>query len=392
MKLDDLRELFYKNNNGSYRKRLNEPVCFEVFIDILKISVNKINKHADILFFKDKYENYLKVFNKKNISRRILSELGFFSKTTTNINYYISRGWSKIDAKLLLQNRQHVTLNKEQSERRAKSFSNNYYNGKHKKFVRPSQIEYWINLGFSEEESKIKMNEYYSVLSKKFHDKIKQEGKKFLTVRQLDFWISQGLSFEEAQEQLRYIQDKRSLNYFIQKYGIEKGTKKFNETIKKWLNTLDNKTEEEKRQILIKKTKYSKRYSHISVKLFENVLRCLEKEGIFFKKIYYKENEYFIYDNENKKIYFYDLTIKDINLIVEFNGNAFHPNKDKLTEIEWNAWINPLTKKTADENYKYDCAKRRLAENNGFNYLIIWEDETFENNKHKIINKIHSLL
>jgi len=88
----------------------------------------------------------------------------------------------------------------------------------------------------------------------------------------LKYWINLGLSVEEAKEQIRKIQDKRSLPYFIEKYGKDEGIKKFNETIKKWITSLNNKSEEEKLDILIRKTKRSKRYSNVSIKLFDGVL------------------------------------------------------------------------------------------------------------------------
>jgi len=387
----DLRNLFYVNNNGSYRKRLSASVCYEKFVEILKDCVNYLNKDASYSFFKQKYDVYINAFKKSKLNRYILIELEFFSKTTTDINYYLSRGWEENEAKDLLKNRQRINLNTEQKQKRAKTFSLNYKNGKHKNFYRPSQKEYWINKGFTYEEAKLKIQNLYSSSSKKFHNEIKINGGEFLTVRQLKYWINKGLSTEDAQEQLQKIQDKRSLKYFIEKYGVKEGTEKFNKTIKKWLDTLNNKSDEEKQKILIKKLKRTKKYSSISIKLFDSIIEFFKNKNIIFKKIHYKENEFFLYDYDEKKIYFYDFTIKDLNLIIEFNGNTFHPNKQKLSKSEWDCWINPITKKTADEHYLYDEKKRLLAENRGFEYLIIWEDETFDNNKHKIINKIQSL-
>lgn len=294
--------------------------------------------------------------------------------------------------KKLLKKRQTIVLSEESKKRAAVTFRKNYREGKHAKFFRPSDIRYWLNKGYEYEEAKKQMFELYSKSSKKFHEKIRQSGKKFLTIRQLKYWTELGLTEEEAKEQLRRIQDKRSLKYFIRKYGEDEGTKKFNETTEKWLTTLNNKSEEEKLDILLRKTKRSKRYSNASIQLFDKVFQELKDiYGIEFTKIYYKEKEYYIYDYDNKRIYYYDLMIKDINLIIEFNGICFHPNKDSLSLKEWNAWINPITKQNADYHYEYDIRKKTLAEINGFNYLIIWENETFDNNKNKIINKILSL-
>lgn len=392
MKQRDLRELYFFNNSGSFRKRLTEIVSYDKFKEILLTCVNLLNRNASEEYFKNKYDIYINSFKKSNLNRYLLLELGFYSKTTTNINYYLSRGWSEEESKILLKDRQSIKLSEKSKKQRAKTFSSNYKEGKHKKFFRPSQIEYWKNRGYSDKNAKIKIFDYYSKKSKTFHNERRKRNIEFLTVRQLKYWQKKGLNLKDAQEQLRKIQDKRSLEYFIEKYGKVKGEKRFNQTTEKWLNTLNNKSEEEKLDILIRKTKRSKKYSNVSVHLFDEVFKELkEKYNIVLKKKYYKENEWYIYDKENKKIYFYDLTIKDINLIVEFNGNIFHPNKNILSKKEWNNWRNPITKQNANYHYDYDLNKKNLAVKSNYNYLIVWENETFEHNKNKIINKILSL-
>jgi hypothetical protein len=405
MKEKQIKELFLEKGKNRCKKRLN-VVSYEEYKDIIFRAIYQINPDSSEKFFKEKYKLYCNIFDKK-FDYRNTSKLGFYSTTTTNIQYYLSRGWNKDEAECLLKKRQSVSKSKfikkygkdlgnkkynEYLQKRATSYSDNYKNGNHKKFYRPSQKEYWETQGFKNHEIKEKIFDYYSKLGKKFHNKRKEEGIEFLTIRQLKYWINKGLSLDSAQEQLRKIQDKRSLKYFIEKYGEKEGTRRFHKTIKKWLKILDSKTFEEKLDILIRKTKRSKKYSTSSICLFEKTLKELkEKYNISFKKIYYKEKEWYIYDHKNKKIYFYDLMIKDINLIIEYNGLLFHPNKNILSEKEWISWINPITKKDANYHYKYDLQKQKIAEQKKYHYLIVWENETFDNNKNKIINKILSL-
>jgi len=392
MKQKDLRELFFFNNSGSFRKRLSEIICYDEFKEIIISCVNNLNKNASEEYFKNKYDIYINSFKKNKLNRYLLLELDFFSKTTTNINYYLSRGWPEKESKNLLKDRQRVKFTEESKKQRAETFSSNYKKGKHKEFFRPSQIKYWKNKGYSNKDAKIKIFNYYSEKSKSFHNKRRKNNIEFLTVRQFKYWESRGLNLKDAQEQLRKIQDKRSSKYFIEKYGKIEGKRRFDQTTKKWLDTLNNKSEEEKLDILIRKTRRSKKYSNISIYLFDKILKEVkEKYNIVFKKVFYKEKEWYIYDKENKRIYFYDLMIKDINLIIEFNGNSFHPNKNILSEKEWNNWSNPITKQNANYHYDYDLNKRNLAIKNNYNYLIVWENETFEHNKNKIINKILSL-
>ena len=325
-----------------------------------------------------------------------------------NVNYYLTRGWSQEESIKILKDWQNQTsLDKfvvkygeiegprrftEYKIKRGTSFKNGYYEGKHKVFLRPSQLGYWTNQGLDESDARKSMIEYYSKIGKDYFKKRKEDGKEFLTVRQLKFWINRGLSKEDAREQLRKIQNTRSLDHYVELYGKEIGALKFKETNDRWLKTLNSKTDEEKLDILIRKTKRSKRYSKKSIDLFESVFKALKKDhGISFDKIYLAENEYYVYDQEKKKINFYDLCIKEISLIVEYNGNMFHPNKSLLSENEWKAWINPISKTTADEQNSIDEYKRRLAESRGFNYLIIWENETFEYSKNIMINKMLEL-
>lgn len=68
----------------------------------------------------------------------------------------------------------------------------------------------------------------------------------------------------------------------------------------------------------------------------------------------------------------------------------FHP-KHTLTVNQWKNWLNPITKKGTDFHKALDDRKKELAVENGFNFLVLWEDETFENLKSIIRNKILEL-
>jgi len=408
MKSKNLEDLFFFTSNSNHkRKRLNNPVSYDLFKEIIFEIIPSLNKNIEENFLIQKYEHYLNIFKLKK-SQPNLSFLGFYSNTRLNKRYYISRGWSEEESisfiKKLQSNNSLEKFVKKYGERlglekfneytikRCNTYSLNYNAGKHKKFWRPSQINYWLDKGISEDDAKAKMFNFYSNLGKESYIKRKENGEEILTVRQIKYWINKGLSLNDASEQLRQIQDTRSLDHYIELYGREEGIIKFKKTIDKWLNTLNSKTNEEKLSILIRKTTRSKRYSQKSIDLFEEVLKVIKnKYNIEFKRVYMGSNEYFIYNYDNKKINFYDLCIKDINLIIEYNGVAFHPNKDILSESEWKKWINPISRKTADEQYLNDEYKQQLALSRKFNYLVIWENETFEYAKNRIINKILEL-
>lgn len=398
-----LKELFYTElTKGIRRKRLNTPVTYEKYKEIIISCVNLLNIFADESFFLLKYDIYLQKF----MFKPTLSNIGFYSLTTTNLQYYIDRGWNLEEANNFLNKRQStISLNsfiqkygqKEGNERflqyvdkHSRSFSKNYKNGKHSNFFRPSNIEYWLNKGLSEELAKQEMHNCYSLAGKKQYEKRRDAGEEFLTVRQLKYWVNKkGLSIEQAKKELSIRYGTRSLDYCIEKYGETLGKIKFIERNEKWLATLNNKTEEEKLEILKKKTIRLTRYSKKSIDLFNIVLKEIkDKYNLEFSKIYMAEKEFYIYDEINKKINFYDLMIKDLNLIVEYNGIKFHPNKNILSNDEWNVWYNVYSGLSAEEQLKIDEYKRNLALRKKYHYIIIWENETVEKSKNIIINKI----
>jgi len=69
----------------------------------------------------------------------------------------------------------------------------------------------------------------------------------------------------------------------------------------------------------------------------------------------------------------------------------YHPNKNKLNEIEWNKWYNIASKISANEQLKIDEYKEHLAKSKNYEYLIVWEDENFDTLMNKLKSKILKL-
>jgi very-short-patch-repair endonuclease len=118
-------------------------------------------------------------------------------------------------------------------------------------------------------------------------------------------------------------------------------------------------------------------YSKVSIELFDLLIFELNLNQY---KIYYKENEYGIYDKDSSQYFKYDFTIPELNLIIEFNGDAWHANPSIYSKDDK---PHPINKKvTASELWKYDNIKKSAAESNGFNVLYVWENDyrnNFEN-------------
>ncbi len=107
-----------------------------------------------------------------------------------------------------------------------------------------------------------------------------------------------------------------------------------------------------------------------SLIIFKPLIDWCIKEGILYNDIYIgydNKNEYFI--KNEKRLYFYDFTIKSKKIIIEYNGVAFHP---KVGDVNW---INPFTNEGYKECLEKDNKKINNAKKEGFNILVIWSDE-----------------
>lgn len=130
-----------------------------------------------------------------------------------------------------------------------------------------------------------------------------------------------------------------------------------------------------------------------SQKVFNDFYVYLTEElDIHPKDIYYggkEKREFYIFDEQENKPIWYDFVITgDRNIIIEFHGETFHPNKEKLTDIEWLEWKYPKDGRSADEVYKEDKRKQELAEENGFQYHTIWAEDDVKGN----LNKLKSIV
>ena len=105
----------------------------------------------------------------------------------------------------------------------------------------------------------------------------------------LDYYTNQGMSLEEAEEALYERQRVGALDKFIERYGEEEGTIRWKERQVKWQNTLDNKTDDEKRRInMSKRPKNSFMYREFmdenqEAHLYFVKLRCTLTDTVFYK-------------------------------------------------------------------------------------------------------------
>jgi G:T-mismatch repair DNA endonuclease (very short patch repair protein) len=352
-----------------------------------------------------------------------------------DINYYLSQGLTEDEAKLKIQeykNKKSTTLDnfikkygeikgvekyKEYVDKSKNTISN------FKKRYGEQWEEKWINYTNKDSSSKSwalkKANGDTTLAENIFKEKIKKttitleflikkhgdvDGKLIWNeinsrkdASSINYYISKYSNYDDAIKLYKENNKKKdcgSLDFFIKSYG-EEGLKKYEEKCKSsdnksldyFLKKFDNFDEaysnylEMQKKLKIKFLKASK----ASLSFFEPLYRYLIDNNIFNEKDIFLGingiNEYFIKTKTN--IYFYDFAIKSKKIIIEYNGKAWHPNWEKY-DIE--DCIKNFTNKNIDVKKAIEKDKNKIntAIENGFNVLILWEEDSYETNQQKL--------
>lgn len=111
--------------------------------------------------------------------------------------------------------------------------------------------------------------------------------------------------------------------------------------------------------------------SKVSKKVLAPIISLLTESNV---KFYFDKQEYMVRDAESGNCFFWDLTIPDFQLAIEYQSDSWHA-APMLTDDKWNNWAPPKGKrKTADEVLKYDYDKARiLYRGRGFVTYYVWE-------------------
>jgi hypothetical protein len=183
------------------------------------------------------------------------------------------------------------------------------------------------------------------------------------------YWIDRhGYSVEEAANKIHEIQKTFSKEVCIQKHGNDLGIALWEERQNKWQKSLtanpDNYDLGFKRSHSLKRyiqranddesiglksyIKYRqnlsgfKKASKESMKLFSPIASYLDQKNICYYCGFGGGKEWFVV--KNKKTYFYDFAIPKLKLIIEYNGETWHPNPLWEASV-WQDWMHPHTQK-----------------------------------------------
>ena len=244
----------------------------------------------------------------------------------------------------------------------------------------PSNLEYWINLGFSKQSAEIQKILHFKYTDNKAYTAYKRS------------FIKDELIFSKSQHPQCKEYWMFTYNY-SEKEAIWAAKNWWNKNLN-WRNVrLDAEKIEEQRR----KTKYNNKLkygdksikaSKASLKVFIPLIKKLLNKNIISNEDYYigfeDKNEYFI-ANSNKFFYSYDFTIPKYNIIIEFNGKLWHPRKNDYDgDYNNDCYFGfiPAEKELEDKN-KINQAKLK-----GFYVLEIWDYDTIDKN----IDKCYSFI
>jgi hypothetical protein len=290
------------------------------------------------------------------------------------VEYWVSKGYSETEA---------IKKISEQQKKSAKCVKT--YHGKSKKMLyekgytedevrrlclTPSNIDFWINKGYSEDEAKIMVYENQKHAAKHVDYKTR------LTEVNIEYWMKKGYSKQDAKKKVSERQSTFSLEICIKKYGEEKGKLRFVERQNKW------------QESLYKNGKLKSGFSETSQELFYKLIEHIDINDVSYIIFAKKGGELVLTDDNG--FYRYDFADLKNNKIIEYNGDKYHANPKKY---EHDDRPHPFNKNvTATELWDKDAHKKKIAEQNGFDVLTIWDSEYKSDNKQKIINKCINFL
>lgn len=260
--------------------------------------------------------------------------------------------------------------------------------------------KYYTCLGLSEDQAKEIVSKIQKENANKFLTKRKNNPENYddCNTTQLKYWLKKGYSEDEAKIKLKERQSTFSLEKCIARYGEIEGREVFNRRQEKWQNSLVNKPnyaeicksrgmsyqdyvikygEERAKEIMNAKMFNFTKASKESLLVFIPLYKWLRKNNIIEKKEIFLgvsgSKEFYLRDND--VICFFDFTIPTHHIIIEFNGIVFHPKTRDQEDF-----IHAYSTKTKEELFDSYERKKELARNKDFSLLVIWSDETVENN------------
>jgi len=141
--------------------------------------------------------------------------------------------------------------------------------------------------------------------------------------------------------------------------------------------TVEQNAHKKRNEALVKKgITRSVGASKVSKKKLASLLSYLNENHI---KYYFDQSEYGIMDPDTNSYYYYDLTIPDFKIAIEYQSSAWHANPSWEGD-KWNNWRPPKGKtRRPEEVLQYDYKKAKvLHKHRGIVTYYVWEDSVID--------------
>lgn len=270
------------------------------------------------------------------------------------------------------------------SEKDAKNILKVFADDKTRNF--PNKLNYWIRQGYSHEDA----TKFIQGIQKdrSIKSPSTKKGAREYSIRTVEYWIKRGYDENEARKKVSEHQVGNGIQWYINRYGKHEGKIRYQQRMSRWIKSyneaLKNDPTINKRK-MVRLSKASKQSLNVFLPIYEKYKSCLT--------IYLgieDNSEYFLRHEES--LFFYDFTIPELKIIIEFNGSKFHPNVNILTEQEIKDWKSLFSNESADVVMAKDILKQKIAEAHGYDYITIWDTDDINNSIQKIENLIKEKL
>jgi hypothetical protein len=214
-------------------------------------------------------------------------------------------------------------------------------------------VEFWKARGYSNIEAINKVREFQVVQEKKV--------KNHKSNTTIQYFLDKGYSETDAISALKERQSTRLKRKYIEKYGEKVGTERYEKTNASWSTKMETQYRAGKFS-KSPKTKVWKVTSSSELQLAETLQEKLGKPLLFGK------NQLKIFDGV--QYYYFDLCDIEHKKIIEYNGDYWHANPKKFSK-------NTIVRNglSANDLWKKDIIKRRVANRLGYKILTIWESD-----------------
>jgi len=145
---------------------------------------------------------------------------------------------------------------------------------------------------------------------------------------------------------------------YIKKFGIELGNIKFDELVHRRINH----------------AKFGA--PKASIEFFAPILNFLLNNQLEYRIGFGKNSEFRIYCEKEKRSFYYDLVIPEIQLCIEYRGIHVHPNPYTFTEDLKKSWRCPFRKINYQEAITWDEFKKEKLKNlTNIDMIAVYSDE-----------------